>query len=158
MSTDYVPRPGTAASFEELLELGWLNVASANGSKLELAEAPLDPSKEYAFSDGNGVLWVNFNQDGIAVSATRYGAGGNVEELLQHLGDMVSEEDDEYFELIGPDDHDVVKESVPVPTGVPGAAIRARQRRAAFRRRRNESRVLRAEQLVSRLLDSRSRP
>lgn len=61
---------------------------------------PLDMSKSYCLTDGSAYLWLDFDSSGKVTGATRYGNSGDVEPLLNYLGDFVSEHDDDYWNLI----------------------------------------------------------
>ena len=90
MSTDYITRkPVHLATFlAETRKLGWDMTKIENGSR--------------CITDGYNYLWVS--ECGDHVSVSRY--GGNSTNGMEDDLDLVSEHDDEYYEIMGIDDED----------------------------------------------------
>ena len=117
MSTSYVPR-GEAPTFQDLAaqsdEVSGLRVYREGESVEVMQDTPVptefDPKAQYALTDGVNTLHLEFAPDGRLIGADRYGHN-DVEELLNWLGDMASEHDDDYWELIGAveDEADMVR-------------------------------------------------
>ena len=113
MSTNYIPADDAPIAFLDLLGdcdetiqiRPFKEGSSLEASLAEPAPTAFDPKTQYFVTDGVNTLHLNFNPDGTLESADRYGAN-DVENLLNFLGDMVSEHDDEYWDLMNARDPD----------------------------------------------------
>jgi hypothetical protein len=111
MSTNYIPR-GEEPTFADLAEtpgvvgdpqgLPGLRVFRKGITLDQLVASPapteFNPQAEYVLTDGTNTLHLNFSPDGRLLSADRFGAN-DPEELLNWLGDMSSEHDDDYWDI-----------------------------------------------------------
>jgi hypothetical protein len=126
MSTSYAPRG--EVTFQDIVAQsdetsGIREYPGGNIAAEVLQSQPVpttfNPKMGYLLTDGVNVLHLEFGPDGHLMGADRYGAN-DVGELLNMLGDMASEYDDDYWELTGAveDEADMVRRTSTTPPPV----------------------------------------
>lgn len=111
--TDYLPRPGSESTYDKLATLtmekdgAYLLVKDRydSGSRPVQKEGvvePLDREKLYALTSGQCHVWVSFYPNGDVHYAETYGSSQyhtDTDFLLSLLGEMVSENEDDYYSI-----------------------------------------------------------